>query len=95
MPLVYLLIAALAIAVAVFALQNAEPVTVRFLGWRLEGAPLAAVILVAGAAGALLASLVGFVQGWKLRARIRQLKSSPVGAPETNTGAERRGGAGG
>ncbi len=75
MPLIYLLITAMAIAIAVFALQNAEPVTVRFLGWRLEGAPLAAVILVSGAVGALLVSLVGLIQRWKLRSQIRQLES--------------------
>jgi len=81
MPFVYVAITAVAIAIAVFALQNAEPVTIRFLGWRLEGAPLAAVILVAGAVGALLVSVVGLVQRWKLRTQIRQLKSR-LNAPE-------------
>ena len=76
MPLAYLLgIAALAIAVAVFALQNADRVTVSFLAWKIEGAPLAGVILVSGAVGALLVSLVGSLQRWKLRAQIRQLES--------------------
>ena len=46
MPFFYLLGAAGAIAVVVFALQNAEPVTIRFLGWKVEQAPLAAVILI-------------------------------------------------
>ena len=76
MPLAYLLsIAALAIAVAVFALQNADRVTISFLAWKIEGAPLAAVILVSGAVGALLVSLVGSLQRWKLRSQIRQLES--------------------
>ena len=75
MPVVYLLIMAVAIAVAVFALQNADRVTVSFLGWKIEGAPLAAVILVSGGVGALLASLVGLIQRWKLRAQIRQLEA--------------------
>jgi len=83
-PLFYLLITALVLAIAVFALQNADPVTVRFLGWRLEGAPLAAVILVSGVIGALVVSLVGFVQRWKLRAQIRRLESrlNPPEAPK-------------
>ncbi len=83
MPLLYLLIAAIVLAIVVFALQNADPVTVQFLGWRLKGAPLAAVILVSGVIGALLVSLVGFVQRWKLRAQIRQLESrlKTPGAP--------------
>ncbi len=75
MPFVYLLIAAVATAIAIFALQNAEHVTVRFLAWQIERAPLAAVILVSGAVGAILVSLVGFVQGWRLRAKIRQLEN--------------------
>lgn len=76
MPLAYLFsIAALAIAVAVFALQNADRVTISFLAWKIEGAPLAAVILVSGAVGALLVSLVGSLQRWKLRSQIRQLES--------------------
>lgn len=76
MPLAYLFsIAALASAVAVFALQNADRVTISFLAWKIEGAPLAGVILVSGAVGALLVSLVGSLQRWKLRAQIRQLES--------------------
>lgn len=75
MPLVYALVAAVAVAIAIFALQNPDQVTVRFLGWQVERAPLAAVILVSGAVGALSVGLIGFVQRWKLRSRIRQLET--------------------
>lgn len=75
MPVIYVLIAVVAIAIALFAVQNADRVTVSFLAWRIEGAPLAAVILISGAVGAILVSLVGAVQRWKLRARLRQLES--------------------
>ena len=75
MPIVYVLVAAIAIAIAVFAVQNADRVTISFLSWKIEGAPLAAVILISGAVGAILVSLVGSVQRWKLRSRIRQLES--------------------
>jgi len=75
MPFVYLLIAAAAIAIAIFAVQNAEQVTIRFLVWQIERAPLAAVILVSGAAAAILVSLIGFVQRWRLRSKIRQLEN--------------------
>lgn len=92
MPVLYLLVTVTAIAIAVFALQNADPVTVRFLGWRLDGAPLAAVILVSGGIGALLVSLIGFIQRWKLRTQIRQLESrlrapEPGGYPHDRAGA--------
>ena len=75
MPAVYVLIAAAAIAVAIFALQNPDQVTIRFLAWQIERAPLAAVILVSGAAGAIIVSLIGFVQRWQLRSKIRQLET--------------------
>lgn len=74
MPFVYLLIALVAVAIAIFALQNADQVTVRFLAWQIERAPVAAVILAAGAVGAILVGLIGFVQRWKLRSKIRQLE---------------------
>jgi uncharacterized integral membrane protein len=53
---------ALAILVAVFAIQNAGPVTLRFGIWSVETS-LVVVILVAVAAGAAVASLLG-LPGW-------------------------------
>ena len=62
----------LAILVAVFAIQNAGPVTLRFGIWSAETS-LVVVILVAVAAGAALASLLG-LPGWiRDRHRLRQL----------------------
>ena len=89
MPAVYVLIAAASIAVAIFALQNPDHVTIRFLAWQIERAPLAAVILVSGAAGAIIVSLIGLVQRWRLRSKIRQLetrvRSLEVTRPPVNT----------
>ncbi|MBI4560422.1 MAG: LapA family protein [Candidatus Rokubacteria bacterium] len=90
MPFVYVGITVMAVAIAIFALQNADPVSIRFLAWRLDGAPLAAVILLSGAAGAVLATVVGLLQRWRLRAQIRQLKSR-LKAAEPATHAERHG----
>jgi uncharacterized integral membrane protein len=75
MVFVYLLTALVGAAAAVFALQNVDPVVIRFLGWRIEGAPLALVIMVSVLAGIVLTALVGFVQQWRLRSRIRQLEN--------------------
>ena len=61
MPIVYLLIAVVAVAIGVCALQNAEQVTIRFLIWKIDRLPLAAVVLTSGAVGAILVSVVGFV----------------------------------
>lgn len=93
MPLVYVLIAAGAVVIAIFALQNPDQVTVRFLAWRLERAPLAAVILLSGAVGAIVVSLVGFVQRWKLRSRIRQLETRVRNLEATPPGVDTTGNA--
>jgi uncharacterized integral membrane protein len=81
MALVYLLTALIGAAAAVFALQNVDPVVIRFLGWRIEGAPLAMVIMLSVLGGVVLTSLVGLVQQWRLRARIRQLEHRLAQAP--------------
>jgi uncharacterized integral membrane protein len=72
---VYVLMALIGAAAAVFALQNVDPVVIRFLGWRIEGAPLALVIMLSVLAGIVLMSLIGLVQQWKLRSRIRHLEN--------------------
>lgn len=75
MVLVYVFMALVGAAVAIFALQNFDPVVIRFLGWRVDGMPLAMVILLSLLGGVVFASLAGIVRQWKLRARIRQLEA--------------------
>jgi len=48
----------LLLAVAIFALENAQAVTVRFLFWQLQSS-VAVVTLAATAGGVLIAGLVG------------------------------------
>jgi uncharacterized integral membrane protein len=63
----------LATAVALFAIQNAAAVTLRFGFWSIETS-LVVVILVATVVGAVLASLVG-LPGWiQDRRRLHQLQ---------------------
>lgn len=57
MQTLYIVLALLAMAVALFALQNADQVTVTFLAWKLQS-PLAAVILGSVAAGGIIAILL-------------------------------------
>ena len=68
----------LAVLVAVFAVQNAGPVTLRFGIWSVETS-LVVVILVAAVVGAAMASLLG-LPGWirdrrRLRAQARELEA--------------------
>jgi uncharacterized integral membrane protein len=88
MTLAYILMAIVGAACAVFALQNMDPVVIRFIGWRVEGMPLALVILLSVLVGLFFASCVGLLRHLKLRSRIRQLEAQLAagerpGAPTT------------
>lgn len=55
----------LALLVAVFAVQNPEPVGINFLAWRIEGISKVLIILLSTAAGALAVLFLGV--WWQLR----------------------------
>ena len=74
--MMYILMILVGAAGAIFALQNIDPVVIRFLFWRIEDAPLAMVIILSIAIGVVLTSLVGIVQQLKLKSRIRKLEHS-------------------
>ena len=81
----------LATGVAVFAVQNAGPVTVRFGFWSLE-LSLVVVILAAAALGAMMASLVSFPALFRHRRRLRHqtkelnaLRNSRTGTSPSST----------
>jgi lipopolysaccharide assembly protein A len=73
MTIVYLLVTLIGTAIALFAIQNIDPVPIRFLVWKRES-PLSAVVLLSILIGIVVASLIGLVRHWKLRAKIRQLE---------------------
>ncbi len=75
MTFAYLLLILVGVACAVFALQNMDPVVIRFVTWRVEGMPLGFVILLSLLGGLVFASMIGLIRHWKLRSRIRQLEA--------------------
>jgi uncharacterized integral membrane protein len=78
MQVLFVLLTLLLLAVAVFALQNADPVILRFLHWQFQSS-VAVVTLGATAAGALIAGLIGV--GGRLRRWQRRRAARPeVGA---------------
>ena len=84
----------LATGVALFAVQNAGPVTLRFGFWSLEMS-LVVVVLVAAVVGAVMASLVG-LPAWirdrgRLRRQARELEALRAAPPATPPGAGDRG----
>ena len=82
----YLIVAIVAVAVAVFTLQNTDAVTVTLLFWPVARVPLAAVVLLSLAAGIVLAGVPLWLQRWRLRSRLRSLESRAApssGPPDT------------
>jgi len=77
MQLLLVVLSGLLLAVALFALQNSEVVTVRFWPWEFQ-ASLAAVILGATAVGALIAGLLGLAS--RLRRWQRSRRAGPAGS---------------
>jgi lipopolysaccharide assembly protein A len=72
MTQLYLLFAlVLTTLVAIFALQNAGEVTVRFLVWTFQTSVVIVILMSAGT-GALLAALVSLPQTLKARRRLRE-----------------------
>ncbi len=89
MLFVYVLMALVGAAAAIFAIQNLDPVVIRFLVWRVDGMPVALVILLSAFIGIVFAALSGFAQQWRLRSRVRQLESqvARLSAAEVERGA--------
>ncbi len=58
------------ILLVIFIVQNTQKVEVSFLGWNGR-TPLAAALLIATAAGLILATIVGTLRIWQLRRRVK------------------------
>jgi uncharacterized integral membrane protein len=75
MAIGYAIVAILAAAVAIFALQNTAPASVRFLMWSIDAMPISGVILFALAVGLVLGFVPLWIQRWRLRSRARGLEN--------------------
>jgi uncharacterized integral membrane protein len=71
----YLIVAVLAAAVAVFALQNSGPTSVRFLIWTVESVPVAGVALASLAVGLVVAALPLWIRVWRWHSRARSAEA--------------------
>ena len=71
----YLVVAILAAAIATFALQNSEPVTIHFLFWSFRPLPIAGVTLAALAVGLVVAGAPLALARRRWRARSRGLET--------------------
>ena len=71
----YTLVALLAATLAVFALQNTEPTSIKFIVWSMDAMPVSALIFLALAVGIVIAGVPLWIQRWRLRSRIRALEA--------------------
>ncbi|MBI3990411.1 MAG: LapA family protein [candidate division NC10 bacterium] len=71
MQLSFIFVLVLAVAVALFAIQNNVPVQVRLLAWTFESS-LVVVILTSAALGAALATFLGLPGAFRIRWRLRE-----------------------
>ena len=71
----YLLVALLAASVAIFALQNTDPISVRFLFWSTQALPAAGVTLAALAIGVIVAGVPLAIARRRWRSRARGLET--------------------
>ncbi len=63
-----------AVVIALFALQNSAPVTVRFLVFALEGVALPVIILLTAALAAAATMLLGVSKSLGQRAQVEELR---------------------
>jgi uncharacterized integral membrane protein len=76
MQFLFIILSLLLLAVALFALQNLDVVTIRFWPWQFQ-ASVAILVLGATAGGALIAGLLGLAS--RLRRWQRARAASPAG----------------
>jgi uncharacterized integral membrane protein len=74
MIVVYLLMAVVGAAAALFAIENRDPVTIHFFFRKVAEMPLALVILLSLMVGMIFAWLSTVPRYWRLRFRVRQLE---------------------
>jgi uncharacterized integral membrane protein len=75
MKLGYVVVAVIAVIITIFALQNTDPATVRFLVWRVEAVPVAGLVLASLIAGLLIAGLPLAIKMGVWRSRARSLEA--------------------
>lgn len=72
----YFIVALLfALSVAVFAIQNTESISIKFLFWQYQGISKVLVILASAAVGAVMVMFLGFWWQIKKAMYIRQLEA--------------------
>ena len=82
MQLVFVLLTLLLLAVAIFAFQNPEPVTVKFLAWQVSSSVALVTVgsVMGGALIAALLSLTGRLRRWSRTRAAARSGSEAIGS---------------
>lgn len=80
-----LLILSFALLIAIFAINNAHQVSVRFFNWQFE-MPLVFIILGSIVLGALIMSLLGSIKYFRINKKIRELERNNEKLSQENNG---------
>ena len=89
MKLGYIVVAVLAVLITIFVLQNTTETTVRLAIWRLDGVPIAGLVLGSLGAGLLIAAIPLWIKLGIWRSRARSLQTR-LGALETSADKARQ-----
>jgi lipopolysaccharide assembly protein A len=83
---IVLLALVFSIVIAIFAVQNTQPVQVQFLSLQVQGVAVAVLVLVSAALGALAMLMLGVAREvglrWRHRAVTQQLRASQARVAE-------------
>jgi len=90
LPVYLILTLALAVVIAVFAVQNTASAAISFLTWHVDGMPVSVLVLIAVAAGAAMALLLGAPHELSSRLRHHSTRQHLKAAEDQNTKLQNR-----
>jgi uncharacterized integral membrane protein len=90
LPLYLILTLAFAVVIALFAVQNTASATISFLTWHVDSMPVSVLVLIAVAAGAAMALLLGAPHELSSRLRHHSTRQHLKAAEDQNTKLQTR-----
>jgi uncharacterized integral membrane protein len=90
LPLYLILTLAFAVVIAIFAVQNTASATISFLTWHVDTMPMSVLVLIAVAAGAAMALLLGAPHELSSRLRHHSARQHLKAAEDQNTKLQTR-----
>ncbi|MCL3781458.1 LapA family protein [Prolixibacteraceae bacterium JC049] len=77
-----LIILSLLLLIAIFAFQNAQPITLTLFFWKFDAIPLAIIVIASIFAGSLIMSLFSLISLRSYKQQVKALKAELLNAEE-------------